>query len=142
MSEPAARIVLDSEFATLAYHVQHRIVHHTFHKPVSGAAFREVLTRGLEFFEKRRANKWLSDDRGNGALHPDDGKWAMEVWSKQAMAAGWKYWAIVMPDAALGKANMRRFIREYADQGVTVNIFGGPDEALAWLKAPTVAVAV
>ena len=65
----------------------------------------------------------------------------MEVWSKRAIAAGWKYWAIVMPDAALGKANMRRFIREYADQGVTVQIFGSPEEALEWLKKPSVAIA-
>jgi hypothetical protein len=142
MSDATPRIILANEFATLAYHVQPKIVHHTFHKPVTSAAFREVLTSGVEFLENRSARKWLSDDRGNGALHPEDGKWAMEVWSKRAIAAGWTYWAIVMPDAALGKANMRRFIREYGDQGVTVNIFGTPEEALVWLKNPTVALAV
>ncbi len=142
MGEYPPRLVLTNEFATLVYHSQHKIVHHTFHKPVESAFFREVLTQGVALMESRRASKWLSDDRGNGALHPDDGKWAMEVWSKRAMVAGWRWWAIVMPDAALGKANMRRFIREYADQGVVVNIFGNPDEALAWLKEPTRAIAV
>jgi hypothetical protein len=142
MSDAAPRIILANDFATLVYHVQAKIVHHTFHKPVPTSVFREVLTSGLELVENRRAAKWLSDDRGNGALHPEDGKWAMEVWSKRAIAAGWKYWAIVMPDAVLGKANMRRFIREYADQGVTVNLFESPEEALAWLKNPAVALAV
>lgn len=141
MVDPGPRTILANDCATLVYHVQHKIVHHTIHKPVLGAAFRDVLTRGVELLEQRGANKWLSDDRGNGALRPDDGKWAMEVWSKRAIAAGWKYWAIVMPDAGLGKANMRRFIREYADQGVTVQIFGSPEEALSWLKSPSVAIA-
>ena len=100
------------------------------------------MTRGVELFERHGASKWLSDDRGNGALHPDDGKWAMEVWSNRTVAAGWKYWAIVMPDAALGRANMRRFIREYADRGVDVKIFENPQEALEWLKDPAIVVAV
>ena len=142
MSEPAARVILDNEFAIVLYHVRHKIVHHTFRKPVTSAVFREALTRGVELFERRGANKWLSDDRANNALHPEDGKWAMEVWSKRAIAAGWKAWAIVMPDAALGKANMRRFIREYSDQGVDVNIFDGADEALEWLKNPVTKLAV
>jgi hypothetical protein len=141
MMDPAPRTIMTSEFATLVYHPQHKIVHHTFHQPVWAASFRDVLTRGVELLEKRGAQKWLSDDRFNGALRPDDGKWAMEVWSKRAIAAGWKYWAIVMPDAGLGKANMRRFIREYADRGVTVQIFGRPEDALAWLKNPAAAIA-
>ena len=142
MKESPIRTILENEHATLVYHSQHKIVHHTFHKPLAGAFFREVLTRGVEHFERYGANKWLSDDRGNSALHPDDGKWAMEVWSKRTVAAGWKFWAIVMPDAALGRANMRRFIREYSDRGVEVRIFENPQEALEWLKDPSVAVAV
>ncbi len=142
MKDSSSRIILENEHATLVYHVLHKIVHHTLHKPVTGAPFREVLIHGVELFERSGANKWLSDDRGNGALHPDDGKWAMEVWSPRTIAAGWKYWAIVMPDAALGRANMRRFIREYADRGVEVKIFDSPEEALGWLKDPNMAVAV
>ncbi len=140
MVDPGPRTILTNEFATLVYHVQHKIVHHTFHQAVSGAPFREVLTRGAELLEGRGANKWLSDDRASGALRPEDGTWAMEVWSKRAISAGWKHWAIVMPDAGLGKANMRRFIREYADRGVTVQMFAGPEEALAWLKDPVTPV--
>ncbi len=140
--DSSTRTILENEYATLVYHLQDKIVHHTFHKPLAGAPFREVLTRGVELFERNGANKWLSDDRGNGALHPDDGKWAMEVWSNRTVAAGWKYWAIVMPDAALGRANMRRFIREYADRGVDVKIFETSQEALEWLKNPAIAVAV
>jgi len=142
MKDSNVRTIIENEHATLVYHVREKIVHHTFHKPLAGADFREILLRGVEFFERNGACKWLSDDRGNGALHPDDGKWAMEVWSARTVKAGWKYWAIVMPDAALGRANMRRFIREYADRGVDVKIFETPVAALEWLVDPSIAVAV
>jgi hypothetical protein len=141
MKDSSCRTILQNEYATLAYYVNYRIVHHTLHKPISGAPFREVLMRGVELLERNGACKWLSDDRKNGALHPDDGKWSMEVWCPRIVAAGWKYWAIVMPDAVLGRANMRRFIREYADRGVEVKIFESPEEALEWLKDPSGTVA-
>jgi len=142
MKDAGKHVILENGYATLVYHIQQRIVHHTLHKPVTGEPFREVLLRGVELLERNGAHKWLSDDRGNGALHPDDGKWAMEVWSPRTIAAGWKYWALVMPDAVLGRANMRRFIREYADRGVEVKIFESPEEALEWLRDPSVAAAV
>ena len=142
MKDTVTRTILQNEYATLVYHVQHKIVHHTLHKPVSGPPFREVLIRGVELFERLGAKAWLSDDRGNGALHPDDGKWTIEAWSPRAITAGWKHWAIVMPEAALGKANIRRFIREYADRGVEVKTFETPDGALEWLRDPSMALAI
>ena len=135
----APKIILDNAFMTLKYHPRGKIVHHEFHQPTSGAVFREVLTRGLEYFEKHRARKWLSDDRENGALHPDDAQWAIDEWSPRVIAAGWTHWAIVMPGAVLGKINMKRFIARYSDLGVDVQIFSGAEEALDWLRNPRAA---
>ena len=135
MKDSLSRIVLQNGFATLVYHATFKIVHHTLHKPVSGAPFREVLTRGVELFERYGANKWLSDDRGNGALHPDDGKWTMEVWSARTVAAGWKYWAIVMPTKMVAQLSMSSFIKNYSQAGITVQVFLNTDEALQWLQS-------
>jgi SpoIIAA-like len=129
------RVLIENEYATLWYHADGRIVHHKVHKPIQGPPFREMLTRGAELFEKNGAQKWLSDDRGNAALHPDDSKWASEIWSARVVAAGWRAWAIVMPEQVLGKLNMKRFISMYADQGVEVQIFTDPDAALRWLRS-------
>ncbi len=128
------RQVIDDEYATLWYHPEGKIVHHRIKKPVSGAPFRAVLSSGLELFRRHGAHKWLSDDRLNGALHPDDSKWAMEDWSKAVVAAGWERWAIVMPEHVLGRLNMKRFINLYSEMGVAVELFGDPDEALEWLR--------
>lgn len=130
----APRVILQNEYVTLVYYARTRIVYHTFHQPVPSEVFREVLTRGVEIFETRGACKWLSDDSGNSALHPDDATWSMGVWTRRAKMAGWKFWAVIMPDLALGRANMRRFLKHHIEGGLRVRVFTHPEEALRWLE--------
>jgi hypothetical protein len=40
--------VINNEYATLVYHPEQKIVHHTFHQPLTSARFREVLNTGAE----------------------------------------------------------------------------------------------
>jgi hypothetical protein len=128
--------IIDTEYATLWYHPEPKVVHHKFHKYIYGEEFRQVLEKGLEVFIQHNAQKWLSDDRLNSALPPEDAEWGINNWSPRVMGAGWKYWALVMPDKIVGQMNMQRFIDLYAKQGVTVQIFDDPDEALKWLGNP------
>jgi hypothetical protein len=131
----STKTILDNEFATLVYHTDKQIVHHKFHKEIGGEHFREVLNKGLEVFQQEQASKWLSDDRKNSALQPDDSNWGLSDWSPRVIAAGWKYWAIVMPERVLGQMNMQRFAKAYKEQGVTVQAFSDPDEAMLWLQS-------
>jgi len=110
-------------------------VHHQFHRYIYGEEFRQVLTKGLEIFKQNGANKWLSDDRKNSTLPTVDTEWAQQEWFPQVFGAGWKYWAIVLPDKVVGKLNMQRFIDAYAKQGLTIDIFGDVDEAMEWLES-------
>ncbi len=129
--------LIDNEFATLWYYPEAKIVHHKLHKPTHGEDFRAVLVRGVEVLERELATKWLSDDRENGPLTEEDTQWGMHVWSPRVLRAGWKFWAIVMPDVAIGRVNMKRFISLYMYQGVKVRLFESPEEALAWLGDPS-----
>lgn len=127
--------ITDTEYATLWYHSDKKIVHHQFHKFIYGQEFRQVLEKGLEIFKQNGAQKWLSDDRKNSTLTAEDSAWGLSDWSPRVLQAGWKYWAIVMPDKIVGKLNMQRFIEDYAKKGVTIDIFGDPEEALKWLES-------
>lgn len=131
----SAITIIDNDFATLWYHPDKKIVHHQFHKFIFGQAFRDVLTRGAEIFEQYGARKWLSDDTNNGALPKDDSEWALGVWQPRVMKAGWKYWAIVMPEKVIGQMNMRRWAKTYSEQGIEVEMFSDPDEAMRWLAS-------
>lgn len=127
--------IIDNDYVTLWYHPEIKTVHHKYHKFIYGQTFRDVLNKGLEIFEEHGANKWLSDDRLNSALPKEDGIWAMTDWNPRVVAAGWKYWAVVLPDKVLGQTNMNQFMKEYIDQGLEVRVFEDADEALAWLES-------
>jgi len=126
--------IIDNEHATLWYHPETKIVHHQYHQPISGDPFREILTKGAEAFEEHGAIKWLSDDRANSAIPPEDAHWAENVWAPRVMAAGWKYWAVVMPAKIIGMMNMQRFIKVNSERGIIAQVFSDPDEALQWLE--------
>jgi hypothetical protein len=126
--------IIDNENASLWFHHETGIVHHKFKKYMYGDDFKAVLNQGLEQLKNNGATKWLSDDRGNSALRPEDGEWAETDWAPRVLAAGWRYWAIVLPESIIGKMNMKQFIDRYAETPVTVKVFSDPNEALGWLE--------
>lgn len=132
--QSSVQVIVDTRTASLRYHRRKKIVHHEFRRFVHGKHFREILEKGLELFETHGACKWLSDDRGNGPLTKEDAEWALGVWAPRVMAAGWKFWAIVMPEKAIGQLHMQKWIDTYAERGVTVRAFTDPDEAMSWLE--------
>jgi hypothetical protein len=126
--------ILDNDAVSLRYHTRTQIVHHELHRFVRGKEFRDVLEKGLEVLQKRGACKWLSDNRKNGALTKADADWSVGVWSPRVMKAGWKYWAVVMPEKVAGQMNMKRWMAMYAERGITARAFTDPDEAMKWLE--------
>jgi hypothetical protein len=128
-----SQTIIDTASVVLRYHPHTKIVHHELKRFVYGQEFRDVLEKGLQTFIAHGAVKWLSDDRGNGPLTPADSEWALTDWAPRVIAAGWKYWAVVMPEKVLGQMNMRRWIATYAEKGVTAQAFTDPREAMTWL---------
>jgi hypothetical protein len=127
--------IMDSDGATLWFHPEARIVHHRFKRPVGGDELKEVFEGGLELFVVHGARKWLSDDRANYALAPDDAQWARDDWAPRAAAAGWDYWAIVLPKSVVATMDMRTHMDHGLRLGVDVQVFSDPLLALAWLES-------
>ena len=128
-------VALDNAYALVQIDTDQRMVHHKFKKFIYGQAFREALTAGAELMEKHRAIKWLSDDRENAALPPEDAEWAKSFWFPRVRKAGWKHWAVVMPAKVVGKMNMEQFVAQYREQGIEVRVFTRDVEAVAWLTS-------
>lgn len=128
-------VVASSPFMKVYYEPETKIVSHEILQYASGQPLHEGLMAGVEALKKNKAHKWLSDDRNNGALSKEDQEWVNNVWIKQAIAAGWKSWALVMPASVIGQHNMKRFCEEFAQLGVTVKTFSDPALALTWLKS-------
>ncbi len=126
--------VFDCEQITMWYYPEKKIIHHQIHKYTYGQVYRDAFMAGLETMKKYGACKWLSDDRNNPVLDPEDRKWSQEVWHPLVMQAGWKYWAIVQPDRVIARTRMERLAEMLAFSGLTAQIFSSVDEAMAWLE--------
>jgi hypothetical protein len=126
--------VMEDDFVVLWYHPEWKIVHHQFKKYPRSESLRKALSKGAGYLERRKAGKWLSDDRKSSVLPDDDLKWTAIEWRPRAIKAGLRYWAIVPPATAIGTLNMKRLAREHRKLGVTVEFFDSAVNALNWLK--------
>jgi len=127
-------IIISNDYVTLVYEPDLKTIYHTFHQHISGQVFYEALDAGLQALEYHGARKWLSDDRQNTGIDPEDMEWAMFDWGPRAAAAGWKYWALVVPENFQGRVDMSSIVQKYYDLGVEIRVFISLEEAERWLS--------
>jgi len=131
----AEQIILENEYATIRYITDHKYVYHTFHKPIGGQPFRDILDAGLDALKANNANKWLSDDRNNSEFEPEDAQFAIADWEPRAANAGWKYWALVVPESVAGRAGMVDIVNTFGDLGVKLSLFTDLEKAREWITS-------
>jgi hypothetical protein len=125
--------ILDDEYVSLWYHPEPGIVHHSIHKYLVPGVFRKLLTASAELLETHRATKYLSDDRSNVVVAPEDIKWADENWYPRVSKAGLKHWALVLPSTMVGSVQARAIIEGRRKQGLDVEAFDSIEAGMAWL---------
>ena len=129
------QLILQNDSVVLWYYPELKMIHHRMVKTPTSEAFRELLSEGAYLVERFRAPKWLSDDRGNTVLRDFDEQWAQEEWLPRVLRGGFKYWAIVLPTAAIGKLNMRRLAADHARRGIISCVESTPERAFDWLQS-------
>jgi hypothetical protein len=127
--------LIDNEYITVCYWPDKETIYHTIHKPVSGQKFREALLAGTEALLKYNIYKWLSDDRNNGPIARDDYQWISTVWRPQTIAAGWKYWSVVVPPNPEAAGSLVASIDSLYELGLQMMVFTTIEEAIAWLDS-------
>lgn len=50
------------------------------------------------------------------------------------MDAGWKYWAMVVPDSVIGRADHVQYVESFYNTGVRVTVYTETEPALSWLE--------
>lgn len=126
----------DNNFFQLLYHPDIKAIHHIIHRQLPSETLRNMLMLGVQVFKEHGATKWLSDDRHmDQGVSPEDEAWGVENWSDLIVSAGWKYWAILVPDTTAGRVLLRPIIDHYFEKGVRINLFTTTEEALEWLTS-------
>ena len=127
-------VILDNDYATLVCYPQQKIVHHRFHRPVTSQEYRSVLEAGVGALGKYGATKWLSDDRSFHALSDEDRAWSQTEWRPRAAAAGWKFWALVVPPELKERMAFLEVVDDNYERGVWISVFTDPEDAKQWLE--------
>ncbi len=126
--------IMENDHITLYYHHDKQMVHHIYKPGIGGQTFKDGLLNGLEWMKKHKAVKWLSDNHLIEGHSDEESQWVNDVWLPKAIAAGWKYWALVVPSSVKGRMNMNEFMEMFFEKGVRVMVFTEPDEAMEWLE--------
>jgi len=125
--------ILDDEHATLWYHPEEKVIHHEIHRFMVPGVFERLLSRGAELMEEHGAVKWLSDDRSNIVVSPEDLEWSNTTWFPRVQKAGFRFWAIVVPSQAVAGMQMKALRAKRQKQGVEVEMFESVEAAMEWL---------
>jgi len=126
-------IAYEDAYATIRYNKTGGYIYHSFHQPIGGDCFFNVLETGLRVLEKHSMQKWLSDDRLNNEFSPEDIHYSVTNWGPRAVEAGWKYWALVVPESLAGRVSMQEIVQTYYELGIEVSVFNDLDAAREWL---------
>jgi hypothetical protein len=125
--------IVENEYITVEYWIDKQLIRHTIHKPIDGETFKAALDAGTEALAKYQARKWLSDDRKNGPLPPETMNWAFNDWGPRTIAAGWQYWANVVPQELAAAGTLVPVIEHYHEKGLRMMVFSDVDPAIEWL---------
>ncbi len=128
-------VIVDNEYITVQYLPDKKIIYHTVHKPVNDQLFKDALNAGTYALEKYRACKWLSDDRKNGPLSPEMLEWGRNTWDVRTIAAGWKYWANVVPEAVASAGSLVPVVDALYQLGLRMMVFTDLEKAFTWLDS-------
>jgi hypothetical protein len=127
--------IVENKFISVQYLPDKKIIYHVIHQPISGQPLRDALNAGTEALQRYGATKWLSDDRKNGPLPLEDAEWGFAVWQPRTIKLGWKYWALVVPEAIEAAGSMVSVMENLYELGLRMRVFTDVEEALAWLDS-------
>jgi hypothetical protein len=129
-------VLLTNEYITLEYRPEEKLIYHTIHQPIGPTQTQvlvDALDAGTEALQKNQVTKWLSDDRLNGPLMPEFLNWSLGDWSPRTIAAGWKYWANVVPTELVAAGTLVPVIEHFHKFGLRMQVFTHVEDGLKWL---------
>jgi hypothetical protein len=128
--------LVSNDYITVRCLPEEGIIHHTIHQPFTlenVQLFMDALEAGTAALQKYRLTKWLSDDRNNGPLPQETMDWSFQNWSPRTIAAGWKYWANVVPMEHHAAGTYVPVINHLYTLGLRMQVFTSVEDAFEWL---------
>ncbi len=143
----SVKTILSTDSYDLLFHEEDKIIHHILKPSMDDddnsdvlkgkrvTKWQKLLTVGTDTLIKYGAEKWVSDNRALQKPHStEDNQWINGPWLERTMAAGWGYWALIVPKTTAAQSDMVKYVRSFYDTGVWVTVHSSEDDAFAWIK--------
>jgi hypothetical protein len=128
-------IIVDNEHITVQYLPDKKCIYHTVHKPLADSVFQDALNAGADALKHYGVCKWLSDDRKIGPLSQEILQWSATDWQPRMIAAGWKYWANIVPEEIKAAGTLVPLIDVLYGLGLRMMVFSDVEKAVQWLDS-------
>lgn len=133
MSSPDGPLYFNAPgVAKVTWDHERETVHVEWEGWADSAEFAALLEAGVLALKERRGSRWLADCRRQRVLKPADTERADREWLPQAVAAGLRRFAVVLPESGLAAMDIKD--REAVlSARLEVGYFASVDEARDWL---------
>ena len=129
------KTVFESDSMPIHYYPDKKILIQETLKFTTTEERRKALGEGLSIIERDHVTKWLTNNKSGSAIPQEDVDWGINEWFPKATRAGLKYWAVILPEKAVGKLSGKKMVDALVERGVTVKTFGTEVEAIKWLDS-------
>ncbi len=101
------QVLYEDKVMIISWDNRNRIIEQVWKGFASGETYRNPLEKLLGFMRSKRVSKVLSDMCNLGAVAQSDQNWTETYFAPNAIAAGVKYWALVLPASVIGQMGQR-----------------------------------
>lgn len=95
--------------------------------------FREACNVSLDALVKYKANKMIADNARAKIVSVEDQKWMNEVWFPKAIAAGFRFSAVVVAKDVFRDMAIKKIVNELDSSQFTAQFFDTSADAQAWI---------
>ena len=108
---------------------------HTVWKGIysSGAEFRKILDEIINLMSLKKTSAVIADARNMKVISGDDQQWIVNDWYPRAIAAGFKYEALVVTENTFNELTIKKIVDVYDEQKVKTEYFTSFDDAGEWV---------
>ena len=125
----------ENECCSIEHHPDAGCVMMTWKGLLPSQAFREIYMQALSLFRMHGYSKLLTDARRMKTIGSADAEWVISYWMPSAIAAGFRFNAIVESDYIFNQDSLNNIIEKTDPLQVTFKHFKDPEAALFWLKS-------
>lgn len=126
-------VLFQKPYLTIEYDDKMRCLIQHWKGFATSEQFREGINQSVDFFEKKKPTKLISDTKEFAVVKKDDTDWVANQATPKMISHGLKHMAFILPTNVFTQVSVNNF-KSKADDIVQIQYFDSLDKAKQWLE--------